>query len=145
VNVETFVTQNASLGASLSARLGHIAALDADELSTAFGLGGAWWPVAPTVTNRLGIAIRMEGLLLYHAVSHDRAGGTTEWKGHALPGAEVKLEGTWRLGHGVELLLGAGSEVAFGTIDITVVSQTTGSATIPALRTLAEGGIRARF
>jgi hypothetical protein len=145
LNVETFVTQNVSLGASLSARLGSISALDGDELSTSFGLGGAWWPVAPTATNRWGIALRMEGLLLYHAFSHDRAGGTTEWKGHALPGAEVKLEGTWRLGRGVELLVGAGSEVAFGTIDITVVSQMTGSDTIPALRALAEGGIRARF
>ncbi|MDB4983100.1 MAG: hypothetical protein JWM82_3852 [Myxococcales bacterium] len=145
VNVETFVTPSLSVGASLSARLGGIAVLDANELSTAVGVGGAWWPLAPTATNRLGLATRMEALLLYHAVSHDRAGSTTEWKGHALPGADVKLEGTWRLGPGFELLAGVGSEVAFGTIDITVAAQTTGSATIPALRAVAEAGVRARF
>jgi hypothetical protein len=147
LRVETFVSESASLGASLSGRLGRISALDADELTTSFGLGGAWWPVPPSSARRLGLGLRAEALLLYHAVSHDRAGGTTEWKGHALPGAAIQVESTWRLRRGLELVVAAGTEVAFGTIDVIIATapQSAGTATIPALRALAEGGIRLRF
>jgi hypothetical protein len=147
VMVESFLRDNLSVGLALSGRLGRIAEIGGSELTTSFAIGAALWPLAPTPTRRLGIALRGDALLLYHAISHVDPGGATQWKGQALPGAELRLEGTWRLGGAVELLLGAGTEVAFGTIDVTVVATAPagGAATIPALRAIAEGGVRLRF
>jgi hypothetical protein len=145
--VERFVSSRVSVGLSIAARLGRITDLDARELTSSGGFGAALWPVIPTATGRLGVALRADALLLYHAVSHADARGATEWKGQALPGAVVKLEGVCRLGGAIDLLLGAGAEVAFGTIDVTVVPAppSGGSAHIPVLRAVAEGGLRARF
>jgi hypothetical protein len=145
--VERFFGETLSLDVALAGRLGHIDELDARELATSAGVGGAWWPVAPTETRGWGLALRVEALLLYHAVSHQRVGGAVHWKGDLLPGADVKLEGTYLVRRGLELVAGGGAEIAFGTIDVTVTPAPSGegTATIPALRALAEVGIRARF
>jgi hypothetical protein len=141
-----FVADSFSLGGRISARAGRIEAVDGRAVTTAAGAGGAWWPVAPTAQRRLGIALRADALMLYHWVSHQRMDGSVEWKGHALPGGELLLEATYRLAGALELLLGGGAEVAFGTIDVTVVAPpASGSARIPALRGVAEAGIRLRF
>jgi hypothetical protein len=147
LHVETFLTESVSVGASLSARLGTLGLLDSDELTTSLGVGAAWWPLPPTATRRLGLALRAQALLLYHAVSHDRPDGSNSWKGHALPGSDLTLLATWRITGAFELVVGAGAEVAFGTIDVTVTPapQTGGSATIPSLRAVATGGLRVRF
>lgn len=147
LRLERFITEHASLGASLSTRVGSIPALDVGTVTTALGVGGAWWPLPASAAHRLGVGLRVEALLLYHAVSHERASGTTEWKDHLLPGATAQVEVTWRLLRGLELLVSAGMESAFGTIDVTVAppSPSSGAVTIPALRALGSGGIRSRF
>jgi hypothetical protein len=145
--LELFVAPRVSLGLTVAARLGRIGNIDAREVTSSGGLGAALWPIAPTATRRLTVALRGDALLLYHAISHADLDGATAWKGQALPGADLKVEGLWRLGDALDLLLGAGTEIAFGTIDVNVVaaSPAGGSAHIPVLRAVAEGGLRARF
>jgi hypothetical protein len=147
---ELFVADALSLHVEAGARLGTISQLKADELTSYLGGGAAWWPLAPTTVHNLGLGLRGDLLLLYHAVSHTSASGggsTVEWKGQPLPGAHLKIQGTWRLGRSVELILAAGAEIAFGTIIVSVVPQApnAGPATIPVLRAVAESGIRFRF
>ena len=145
--LERFVSPRVSLGLTVAARFGRIADIDAREVTSSGGLGAALWPVAPTATRRLGVALRGDALLLYHAISHADLDGATAWKGQALPGADLKVEGLWRVSDTLDLLLGAGTEIAFGTIDVTVAAAPPagGSAHIPVLRAVAEGGLRARF
>jgi hypothetical protein len=144
---ERFVADRASLGLSLAARLGHITNLDARVLTSCLGVGGALWAVAPTGTNRLGLAIRGEALVLYERVAHVDASGTTTWKDYALPGGALRLEGTVRLAGALELMMAGGAEIAFGTVDVTVVAAPPagGTASLPATRAIAEVGLRARF
>src|SRR5438552_511445 len=78
--VERFVGDALSLDVAVAGRLGRIDALDARELATSAATGGAWWPVPSTPDRRWGLGLRLEALLLYHAVSHARTGGTVEWK-----------------------------------------------------------------
>jgi hypothetical protein len=146
VTYERFVTSEASLGVSVAGRLGRISSLDARELTSSLGVGGALWPVAPTGTNRVGLAIRAEALLVYETVAHADAAGTTQWKGYALPGGALRLEGTLRLARALELMVGGGAEVAFGTVDVTVLAAGgSGSVHVPATRGVAEAGVRTRF
>jgi hypothetical protein len=142
-----FVADAFSVGGRVAARGGHIEALDGRTVATTVGGGGAWWPLAPTAERRLGLALRADLLLLHHLVSHQRADGGAEWKGRALPGAGLLVEATYRLAGQLELLLGGGAELAFGTIDVTVLaaSPAGGHAEIPPLRGIAEAGIRLRF
>jgi hypothetical protein len=147
LSLETFVADALSVGGSFAARKGRIDALSASMWTTSAGLGAAWWPVSP-LEHGFGLALRAEGLALYHLVSHASPRGGTEWKGHLVPGAALRVEGTWQIARHLEALLGGGAEVAFGTIDVDVVpapATGTGSAQIPALRATAEAGIRARF
>jgi hypothetical protein len=141
------VAERFSIGGGVAARTGHIDEVAGRAVAATAGVGGAWWPVVPTSERRLGVAVRGELLLLYHLVSHERMGGGTEWKGYALPGAGLLVEGSYRLAGALELLLAGGAELAFGTVDVTVVapSPAGGSARIPPLRGLAEAGIRLRF
>jgi hypothetical protein len=145
LTLEKLVGDAWSVGASLAGRLGHIDPLSARLVTTSAGFGAAWWPVMASGDDHFGLALRAEALALYHLVSHTPAGGGTTWKGYLVPGAGLRVEGTWRLARHVELLVGGGSEVAFGTIDVEVVAAGTSSAQIPALRATAEAGFRARF
>jgi hypothetical protein len=149
LTLETFVSDAVSVGGSFVGRKGRIDALSAPMWTTSAGLGAAWWPVSPLGSGPFGLALRAEALALYHLVSHTNPrGGAAEWKGHLVPGAALRVEGTWRVARRLELLLGGGGEVAFGTIDVDIVPPpATGaaSARIPALRATAEAGIRARF
>jgi hypothetical protein len=147
LDVESLVGDSFALCFTAGARWGSLPEIGGSELTAFVGAGGAWWPLAPTPTRHLGIALRAELLGLYQSVSHQRPAGATEWKGQALPGADLELEGSWRLGRSLELVLGGGAEVAFGTIDVSVVPAPAGggTATIPVLRAVANAGIRMRF
>jgi hypothetical protein len=145
--LERFVARRASLGLSIAGREERIDRLDAREVTASVGAGGAWWPVAPDAAGHFGLALRGEVLLLYEAVEHEDAAGASTWKGQPLPGAALGLTGTWRLAGPLEAFLSANVELAFGTVDVTVVaaSPAGGTARIPEERGLASGGLRARF
>jgi hypothetical protein len=147
LSLEAFVADAVSVGGSFTGREGRIDALSASMWTTSAGLGAAWWPVSP-LAHGFGVALRAEGLALYHLVSHTSPRGGKEWKGHLVPGAALRVEGTWQVARHLDLLLGGGGEVAFGTIDVDIVPAPTtgaGSAQIPALRATIAAGIRARF
>jgi len=144
---ERFVLPRASVDLALAGRLDRISNLDARELTSSFGLGAAYWVAAPTHADRVGVAIRGEALLIYESVAHADAAGATSWKGHALLGVDASVEGTLRVARTLELVLRGGAELAFGTVDVTVVAAppASGTARLPASRALGGIGLRARF
>jgi hypothetical protein len=147
LSLERFVTGRVSLGVSLASRLGRIASLGARELTSSLGAGGALWAVAPTSSRALGLALRAELLFLHEDVEHADSTGQATWKSHALLGAGGGVEGTLRLAGPLELVLAAAAELAFGTVDVTVVAAapTGGTQHIPPARVVADVGLRARF
>lgn len=144
---DTFVTERLSVGIKVAARGGRISEVDATSVTALVGAGAAHWWLVPDRVHALGLGARADALLLLHAVSHEGPTGQSEWKGHVLPGADLGVAATWRLTETVEAVLDAGIEVAFGTVDVTVVAAppANGSATIPALRAVTDLGVRARF
>lgn len=147
LSVERFIDSRASLGVSLASRLGRIASLGARELTSSVGAGGALWAVAPTRARALGLALRAELLLLREDVEHPDTTGKATWKSHVLLGAGGGLEGTLRLAGPLELVLAAAAEIAFGTVDVTVVAAAPvgGTEHIPVVRVVGDLGLRARF
>jgi hypothetical protein len=144
---ERFLARRASIGLSLAGRSGRIDDLDASVVTASAGLGGALWPIAPARDRRFGLGIRGEALLIYEAVGHTDAAGAMTWKGQALPGGSLSLSGTFRLAGPLELVVAARAEVAFGTVDVTVLAARPprGTAQLPAARALGEAGLRVRF
>jgi hypothetical protein len=144
---DTFVTERLSVGLNVAARGGRISEVGATLVTGLVGAGAARWWLVPDRDHALGLGARADALLLLHAVSHEGPTGQSEWKSHVLPGADLRVTATWRLTQTVEAVLNAGIEVAFGTVDVTVVAAppANGSATIPALRAVADLGVRARF
>jgi hypothetical protein len=144
---ERFVARHASLRASLAGRVGHLETVEADEVTASAGLGAAWWPLAPAADRRLGVALRGEALLLYEAVEHANAAGATARKGQALPGGALAVACTLRVTGPLEAFVAGGAEIAFGTVDVTVVAAAPprGTSRIPAARAVAQAGLRLRF
>jgi hypothetical protein len=144
---ERFVAGHVSLLASAASRVGHIEPIEAREVTTSIGLGAALWPLAPSAEQRFGLALRGQALLLYESVEHTDAAGTSSWKGHPLPGASLALAATARLAGPLEAFVAGGVELAFGTVDVSVVAAQPagGAATIPAARAVAQAGLRLRF
>jgi hypothetical protein len=147
VFADTFLAERVSAGLKVSARGGRISELDATSLTALVGAGAALWLRVSDRDLALGLGARADALLLVQAVSHAGLAGETQWKSHTLPGADLGLVATWRLTETVELALGTTLEVAFGTVDVTVVAAppANGRATIPVLRAVADLGVRARF
>jgi hypothetical protein len=144
---DTFATERLSIGLKVAARGGRISEVDATAVTALVGAGATFWWRVPDRAHALGLGGRAGALLLLHAVSHAGPSGQAEWKGHLLPGADLGVTATWRVAPNVEAVLGAALEVAFGTVDVTVVAAApaNGSATIPALRAVADLGVRMRF
>jgi hypothetical protein len=144
---ERFVRAGASMSLSLAGRGTPLDLLASTEITASVGLGAALWPMVPAAGRRLALAIRGEALLLYEAVEHTDAGGATTQKGHAMPGGAVDVAAVWRVAGPLELVVSAGTELAAGTVDVTVVaaSPTGGSARIPAVRARTAAGVRFRF
>jgi hypothetical protein len=144
---ERFVTSHASLLVSAAGRVGHIEPIEARLVTASAGLGGALWPLAPAADRRLGLAIRGEALFLYEAVEHTNAAGASAWKGHALPGAALSIVGTLRVTGPLEVVVAGGAELAFGTVDVSVVAAKPagGSSQVPVARAVAQAGLRLRF
>jgi hypothetical protein len=144
---ERFVARHASVLVSAAGRVGHLEPIGAREVTASAGVGAALWPIAPAADRRLGLAIRGEALFLYEAVEHTNAAGTSAWKGHALPGAALALVGTLRVAGPLEVFAAGGAELAFGTVDVTVVAAMPagGTSRIPAARAVGQAGLRLRF
>jgi hypothetical protein len=143
---ERFVAARLSLDGAVASRVGLVSTIDARLVTSSLALGGALWALAPTAARRLGLAVRLEALLVDEAVAHTAPSGATTWKSQLLPGAALGAAATFRLGGPVELCVAGGLEAAFGTVDVTVVAPSgSGSARLPAARAVGEAGLRVRF
>jgi hypothetical protein len=131
---------------TLGLRGGSLDGVSATVLTARAGVGAAWTPLAPDANRAFGLSLGVDALVIYQAVAHVHPSGQKEWQAKVLPGADALLEASLRLGRGVEVTLAGGPEIALGTVDVTIVAQgTTREATLPALRALAQAGLRFRF
>jgi hypothetical protein len=147
LGAETAVTERAAMGLRVGLRHGQLSDVEARSLTAVVACGATFRWRVPDETHALGLGARADALLLYHSISRAGPAGGTQSKGHLMPGADLLLEATWRLSRPVELVLDGGVEVAFGTVDVTVVAAppAAGTATIPAVRAVANLGVRLRF
>jgi hypothetical protein len=90
--------------------------------------------------DRVGVAIRLDGLAIRQALSRDNGPSHGErWT----PGADVVLEGAWVVALPVAIVMGLGAEVAFGPTRVLVDNVTVTS--LPVLRFVGEIGVRFSF
>jgi hypothetical protein len=107
----------------------------------AFGV--AWQPWLDPA-RRWGIGARLDGLLLFHDVSHlsqddSRAAHLSRF----VPGVDAAIEGAYRFSDHASVVGALGAEVAFGRTDVVVNEQLVVS--LPPGRVLAELGLRVSF
>jgi hypothetical protein len=141
---ERFLTSLLALRAGVGARTGDVPGLNGTDLTTYAALGISLWPARPAPNRRVAVGVRLDALALHHDLSHrsmDVLARQSRW----LPGADVLAEIGWTLTPSVELVTTLGVEVAFGATDVLVEPGGGPVATIPALRVVAEGGIRIWF
>ncbi len=141
---ELFLTRALGVRVGASARIGSISELPGNDLVSSLTAGLEWWPLQISADRRMGIGLRADALALHHQVSAT-TGGQAESQGRFLPGADLLVVGALRLTSRVEFVAGLGSEMAFGTTEVRMGSTHQTVATIPALREIAEAGIRLGF
>jgi hypothetical protein len=125
---------------------GSISEIAAADRTAHVGAGGTWTLVAPTSLQRWGLGLGADALVVYQGVSHVHTDGTTEWKDKILPGIDLRIDGRRSVTRNLEIVASAGPEVAFGTVQVAVVTSTiTKDVTLPALRGVAQLGVRLIF
>jgi hypothetical protein len=131
------------VGASL--RNGSLPELPGSDLVGTLAAGVEWRSRPASRGRPLALGIRADVLALRHEVRGTGAGGETETQRRVLPGADLLGQAVFRLAPRVEVVTGLGVEVAFGTTDIRMGNARVTVATIPALRPMAEAGLRVGF
>jgi len=122
-------------------RAGHVEQLDGNLTVAAASGGLAFRPLVPAPgRSALGLGITLEGAALYQDLSHQTSGGETLHQGHWFGGMTGGVDGSWAVVRSLDLWLGLGAEVAFGTTAVTVAGRDIG--TVPAFRLTAQAGIR---
>jgi hypothetical protein len=140
-----FVDPALSLRAGIGLRVGPVPELPGSDVTASIGAGLEWWPRPTTSRRRLALGLRAGVLLIRHQVFATAADGGTESYGRFVPAAELMPLLAWALSDGVEVLFGAGAEVAFGTTDIRRGPELEVVARIPPVRVLGQAGLRFRF
>jgi hypothetical protein len=141
---ELFLTRDFGFRIGASVRVGSISELPGRDLVSSLTAGLEWWPLPISSDRRMGFGLRADALALHHQVSATTA-GQAESQGRFLLGADLLVVVALRLTSRVEFVAGVGSEMAFGTTEIRTGSTHQTVATIPALREIAEAGIRLGF
>lgn len=131
------------LRAGSSLRTGAVPGLVGDDLAASAGLGVAFRPLVPATNRSFGLGAVVEGLVLYHDLSHREADGQTLHGGRFLPGIFAGADGSWAVAGPIDLLVGLGVEVALGRTEVVVAGQSV--ATVPPLRLQGEAGFRVHF
>jgi hypothetical protein len=140
-----FVTPTLSIRAGLALRAGPVAELPGSDVVASLGAGFEWWLRPTTTRQRLGVGVRSGALLIRHQVFATSSTGGTESYGRFVPAAELIPLLAWAPSGGLELLLGAGAEVAFGATDIRRGPALDVVARIPPVRVVGQAGVRFRF
>jgi len=141
---ELFLTGDFGFRIGASVRAGSISELPGRDLVSSLTAGLEWWPLPISSDGRMGFGLRADALALHHQVSATTA-GQAESQGRFLLGTDLLVVVALRLTSRVEFVAGLGSEMAFGTTEIRTGSTHQTVATIPALREIAEAGIRLGF
>jgi hypothetical protein len=140
-----FVDPAVSLRAGIGLRVGPVPDLPGTDVVASIGAGLEWWPRPTTSRRRLAVGVRAGMLLIRHQVFATVAAGGTESYGRFVPAAELMPLLAWALSDGLEVLFGAGAEVAFGTTDIRRGPELEVVTRIPPVRVLGQAGLRFRF
>jgi hypothetical protein len=119
---------------------------DATESFAALAAGGCFWLLVPTLDSRLGVGLRADIMGVYLNVRDEfrHQSGSHEYLG-----ADLVVQGTFRVATAVDLLMGVGAETLFRETDYVIVVPPPGKPTpigsVPAWQVLAEAGMRFRF
>jgi len=132
-----FVSKRLALRVGASGRTGPLPELPGSDTVGTAGAGVEAWLFDPDATFRLGA--RIDALAIVHRV---RADPEAEVHSRWLPGGDLRLQSAVRMADHADWLIGVGVEAAPGATDIRRGSNLATVATIPALRLLAETGLR---
>jgi hypothetical protein len=131
------------LRGGLSARGGQIGPAQATSRVIVGGLGMAWQPWLDPA-RRWGVGARLDGLLLFHDVSHlSQDDSQAAHLSRFVPGIDAAIEGAYRFSDHAAAIGALGAEVAFGRTDVLVHQEPVAS--LPPGRVLAELGLRVSF
>ncbi len=122
-------------------RTGDIPAAQVRTFVVSAAPGIAWRPIEPSDHAPFGFGVRAAYLLEHEALTRPVDGATppAQWQS----GAQAMVEGVWEFARGALVVVSAGGEVTFGTLDVVVAGRTVAS--IEPARALFECGIRTRF
>jgi hypothetical protein len=131
------------LRGGLSARGGQIGPAQATSRVIVGAFGVAWQPWLDP-GRRWGLGARLDGLLLFHDVSHlSQDDSQAAHLSRFVPGIDAAVEGAYRFSDHAAVVGALGAEVAFGRTDVVVAQQPVAS--LPPGRVLAELGLRVSF
>jgi hypothetical protein len=138
------LTPRVAVRAELLGRTGVVQAAEATSLSLHLAAGVAFSPLGDPATRRASLALRADLGLFYESLGHlspddiDRVR-----RARVIPGADLVVEGSVRLLGSAALVLGVGTEVAFGRTDVNVHEEKV--AVLPPLRLVTSLGLRHYF
>ena len=126
------------------ARFGEVGRAQASILSAGLTAGLGFTVRRAAAGERLELDLRLDGLLLYEALSHFSPDDEDQVrKGRFLPGASLTAGMRYLLGPGAAVFLGTGPEVVFGRTDVVVHLEKV--AELVPLRVSIQGGLRMTF
>ncbi len=139
--LEWYVTPWLGLRASASGRSGQVGPVAATATVVAGGLGAR---ARLLRRGALELGGRVDMLLLWEQVSHLDADDTAALQhSHLLPATNIALDFAWYFNEATGLLIGAGTEIAYGQTDLYLRMQK--AATLVPVRGFGELGFRVRF
>jgi hypothetical protein len=141
--VQWFPFHAVSLRVGAGALSGSIPRAEATTLYFPGEAGVALHPLRARPGRPLGLAIRVDYVLMRQSISRFETGGANTNYARWLSGAAATLEGDWLFGPEVELVLGVGAADVFAPTYVTV--QGVRVATIPDFRVFPDAGFRLRF
>ncbi len=141
--VHRFVRPQVSARLGGGIRGGTLGAAEASTLTAFVSAGVVLHAWRATPDRPFGGSVRLDYLLLNQAMTHFVPGGSNQSQARWLSGLDVLVDGSWRFVPDVEAILGVGLEDVFAPTYVNL--QGARVATLPALRAVAEAGLRLRF
>jgi hypothetical protein len=142
--VQWFALPAVSLRLAVGALSGSIPSAEATTLYFPGEAGVALHPFRARPGRPLGLAFRVDYVLLRQSISRFEASGSNAGYDRLLSGAAATIEGDWLFSREVELVVGVGAADLFASPTYVNV-QGARVATIPEFRVLPEAGFRLRF
>jgi hypothetical protein len=140
-----FVTKTLALRLGASWRTGPLSELPGSDTVVTAGAGGELWLLGAGGPASLGV--RASALAIVHRVRSDvdSDGGRAETHDRWLPGGDLRIQSSLRLGSRAVWVLSAGAELAAGSTEIRKGSDRLVVATIPPVTLVGETGLRLMF